>query len=193
MTLPPEFKSLYRLARRTSASAVIHHKSATLALRHLWRRPFENAASVLKQSEASPAREDLRLWLDNFHKRVDNTLYLLHNSSLTRGLPHNVTKTIAGTLYHHVRALSEPHLPKWDPQALDHKPPISRQEATKLSDKQRLNSLGERALRACGRVVRMAEGRDQILLGTVKAKARIAGGKKGRGTSVRMWGPGFHN
>lgn len=76
VSLPREFKSLYRLFLRTVSAAVLHHPQATRNLRRLWRPIFDAGAYVTKKYEKPvgkrsivPQHPFLGQWLKQWEQR----------------------------------------------------------------------------------------------------------------------------
>jgi hypothetical protein len=103
---------------------------------------------------------------------VDNTLSLLYTSAASRGLPHDVVRNLASLQRRHVtwEKYNRP-AEVWNPKL----PPSEYQiKASKASTMQSGggNKLDEKAWNALNEVVRMAEGRNGLILGRVKNKQR---------------------
>ncbi|KAG7453079.1 uncharacterized protein BT62DRAFT_925620 [Guyanagaster necrorhizus] len=204
--LPASFTSLYRLFLRTTSASVLHHPLATRNLRNLWRSTFHDAAKVIHHLHHEPPpppaiKEELESWLSIWNNRgtyacppppqvpytipqskperraVDNTLALLHNSSHTRGLSHQLTRNLALLVHHEYRRVSEIKYPVWNPQLpADSKeyqirvlPAKSRTETKRDA----MKAISDRALSAVSKAVRMAEGRDGVVLGSVAVKGKL--------------------
>ena len=99
---------------------------------------------------------------------VDNTLSLLYNSALSRGLPHKLTRnlhTLSNGRKGWLRSAYERPSAPWRPGGSQaHVRPKKHQ-----SDQ---NESGEFAWNMVGEVVRMAEGRDQLILGHAPQRQR---------------------
>ncbi|KAF9036943.1 hypothetical protein BDZ89DRAFT_451056 [Hymenopellis radicata] len=178
--LPATFTSLYRLALRTSSAAVLHTSYAVKPLRRIWRTPFENAARVIHKLEKNPSPEikaDLQVWLTTWERR--GTLALLYNSSQSRGLPHDVTRNLVSMMRFYVSDTSTNRLPSWKPDlavnAPEYKIQIPKMAPTKRREFEQLShqlAVGN-AFVAMNKVVRMAEGRDGLVLGTAKLQRKV--------------------
>ncbi|KAK7472271.1 hypothetical protein VKT23_000392 [Stygiomarasmius scandens] len=178
-SLPASFTSLYRLFLRSTSTSVLHHKLARRNLRNLWRPTFVDAAKVIKQLQnpatSSTNRDHLKAWLEVWQQRTDNVLALLYSSSLSRGLPHQVTRNLNLIVYtEHVRALYK-RLPAWKPQLDPNAPeyqvkPPSRKQLNREEKERRYKRMEDMARNTLGQVARMAEGRDKISLGRVQLK-----------------------
>ncbi|KAF8661484.1 hypothetical protein AX16_001321 [Volvariella volvacea WC 439] len=191
--LPQSFRSLYRLHLRTISAAVLHHRSARNNLRTLWRGKFDEAAGVYSRLvalsgsenqnegpsttrvEREREREKCEKWLTEWNKRMDNTLSLLYTSSQSRGLPHKLTRNLhllkfytnadAKMRQRQVRRQWNPHLP---PDSSQYKPqPLSRKEQNKIERTKRWMEFDDRVWKDVEEVVRMAEGRDRLVLGKI--------------------------
>ncbi|SJL04784.1 uncharacterized protein ARMOST_08154 [Armillaria ostoyae] len=179
--LPASFTSLYRLFLRTSSASVLHHTLASRNLRHLWRSTFHDAAKVIHHLQREPplppaVKEELESWLSIWNDRVDNTLALLHNSSHTRGLSHQLTRNLALLVHHEYRRVSEIKYPVWNPQLpADSKEYQIRVPAKSRTETRRdaMKTISDRALSAVSKAVRMAEGRDGIILGSMAVKGKL--------------------
>jgi hypothetical protein len=145
-----------------------------------------------QQNLSNGERRHLNDWLDEFDKRgecevsfsedgdaimhvftVDKTLSVLYNCSQSRGLPHDIVSRITSLpSYNHGTLRKKKH--KWDPRL----PPDSEKYQVKQSSlpiraraskKQRQEETNERvkqhSLNALNCVMRMAEGREDLLLG----------------------------
>ena len=103
---------------------------------------------------------------------VDNTLRLLYNSAVSRGLAHDLTKNLSFLVYRHDKWWTERYFtplgPPWNP----HRPPdpidVSSPKAQKKGDRRRRwREMDDRAWDAISEVVQMAEGRHGVSLGKV--------------------------
>ncbi|KAK0227878.1 hypothetical protein IW262DRAFT_1455068 [Armillaria fumosa] len=179
--LPASFTSLYRLFLRTTSTSVLHHALATRNLRHLWRSSFHDAAKVIHNLQREPPpplaiKEELESWLSIWNSRVDNTLALLYNSSHTRGLSHQLTRNLALLVHHEYQRVSEIKYPTWNPQLpADSKEYQIRAPAKSRTETRRdaMKAISDRALSAVSKAVRMAEGRDGIVLGSMAVKGKL--------------------
>ncbi|EUC62544.1 hypothetical protein RSOL_423190 [Rhizoctonia solani AG-3 Rhs1AP] len=153
-SLNPEVRSLYRIFLRATSASVLHHSNATSCLRTRYRPVFEHYVG-LYQSQATKA-DVIREW----DERIDNTLSLLQNSAVSRGLPHKVTRSLSQLV--HSRFMEQKHVlhPKYDPNRSATKPP-SLSPATMLSDE--LHRMLEET-------TRLAEGTTGLVLGSTPAK-----------------------
>lgn len=91
---------------------------------------------------------------------MDNTLSLLYNSAISRGLAHKLTRnlpTISHRRNESLRFASEKHSGRWRPSG----EPVHTQPQQRQND---YNEAGELAWNLVGEVVRMAEGRDHLIL-----------------------------
>ncbi|KAJ7125377.1 hypothetical protein C8R44DRAFT_619110 [Mycena epipterygia] len=173
--LPPSFTSLYRLFLRTSAASVLHQPRATKRLRKLWRPAFDDAARVTTRLQTEPLsaanRNDLEIWLQTWHHRVDNTLAVLYTSSKTRGLSHRLTRNLGLLVQaeqHRInmqKALQwKPNLPTVSEQYLPgfQNPETKRVKVRELEDAHTWDALEE--------VIRMAEGRNELSFGKISLR-----------------------
>ena len=130
--------------------------------------------------EGAKAAAQAKDWLEKWEKRstwinqhcelsfyelntatVDNTLLLLYNSAVSRGLAHKLTRNLA-TLSSLRKAwlcsaYERPGAP-WNPTG-------KQMHARTKKSRDRKNELGESAWNMVREVVRMAEGRDRLVLG----------------------------
>ncbi|KAF9446137.1 hypothetical protein P691DRAFT_794941 [Macrolepiota fuliginosa MF-IS2] len=187
--LPLDFRSFYRLFRRSCSAAVLHHRPTTIALRNMYRPTFRRVGWIhmrIRQeaSENPEMATKQRAWIDVWNKRMDNTLSLLYNSSHTRGLPHQLTKFVTYFTYTERRLHAErknagltwnPHLPPDSPQYQPQ--PLKPGKATKRAKEERMKMFTEQALGPLREVIRMAEGRDEISFGNFKKYTRARGRK----------------
>ncbi|KAJ7033407.1 hypothetical protein C8F04DRAFT_957651 [Mycena alexandri] len=173
--LPSHFTSLYRLFLRTSSASVLHQRKASPTVRKLWRPAFEDAAKVtteLQSTSLSPVRRyDLELWLQTWHRRIDNTLALLYTSSKSRGLAHQLTRNLAHLAHSEQGRINAQRRPEWKPDlpvgSLEYKPFFVDHHRSQVQQEQAEASHTWDALEE---VVRMAEGRHELSLGKVLIK-----------------------
>lgn len=176
--LPPAFTSLYRLFIRSTSTAVLDDPRSTKVLRSLYRPCFQQAAVVIRKlqhSGDSPANEQerLRSWLTIWQNRVDHTLAFLSNASLRRGLPHKVTRNLGKV----VHSLEQSHRlgptrrvgKAWDPK---HPTVLRDQIESMLPDNPLLKqrTFQDEVLGTMGEVIRLAEGRSDVLLGRINSR-----------------------
>jgi hypothetical protein len=94
---------------------------------------------------------------------VDNTLSLLYNSATSRGLAHKLTRNLHA-LSHRRKDWSHSAYERtgapWRPTGEPMQPKLRKRQTDR-------NESGELAWNMVGEVVRMAEGRDQLMLGRV--------------------------
>ncbi|KAJ7682478.1 hypothetical protein DFH06DRAFT_971813 [Mycena polygramma] len=170
MSLPSSFASLYRLVLRTTSASVLNQNKATKSLRKLWRPAFEDAARTTTQLQASSLstahRNGLEVWLQNWHRRIDNTLALLYTSSKTRGLSHRLTRNLALLIRGEQSRINRSKLPQWRPRL-----PFGVAEYQPFFEDPNIAAARKReaevgfAWNALEEVVRMAEGRNELCLG----------------------------
>lgn len=99
---------------------------------------------------------------------MDNTLLLLYNSAVSRGLAHKLTRNLHVLFTRRkdwLRSTYERHSVSWRPTG---------EQVHAKPKKVRINKIesGESAWNMVGEVVRMAEGRDQLVLGRVPPRRR---------------------
>ncbi|KIM36735.1 hypothetical protein M413DRAFT_448876 [Hebeloma cylindrosporum] len=175
--LPANFRSLYRLFLRTTSAAVLHHPGATKNLRLRWRPLFTETAKVTKEiegsaSDTSPELRDARLaWLKECHTRVDNTLRLLYTASLSRGIPHQLTRNLGyltGNERKRVISTAFSTMKKWKPQeSYPLTPnPLTAKEIKSATSKKNEEAFKRNASGAVAEVVRMAEAAGKLTLGS---------------------------
>ncbi|KAH8110458.1 hypothetical protein DFH11DRAFT_1514227 [Phellopilus nigrolimitatus] len=182
ITLPPEFTSLYRLFLRGTSASVLHHGPATRGLRRLYRPSFEAAAQSMKRIQAREIdpieKEKIRIWLGEFDERINNTLAFLHNSSLSRGLAHRLIYRLSFLQrsnygwsmkrYLYPSGTWNPQLP---PDSEVYKIRVQREgsrEANKERKKMAQQNIDDSAWGALEEVVKMAEGRDGLVMGMLR-------------------------
>lgn len=94
---------------------------------------------------------------------VDNTLSLLYTSAVSRGITHKLTRNLHALSHRRQdwlrSAYDRPSAP-WKPTGEPVHPKPNRRHADRYES-------GELAWNIVGEVVRMAEGRDQLMLGRV--------------------------
>ncbi|TDL22989.1 hypothetical protein BD410DRAFT_721915 [Rickenella mellea] len=184
--LPAEFTSLYRIFLRGARVSVLNHGSRTRALRKLFRPTFEAAVGNMKRldhlgPEQATERLELEAWLNTFNERVDKTLSLFHVSAISRGLPHKITKQLSYLSLTHTSGWAQRrHFPprRWNPQlppdSPEYKPPkfptIRVQNRERKAAQQ--HDIDDRGWSALSEVIRMAEGRDGLLLGRIRVTRR---------------------
>jgi hypothetical protein len=192
--LPPSFTSLYRLFLRTSSAAVLHHPAAKIALRKSWRPIFEGAVLVIRKLQNAPTlntseQEAMEGWLIKWEGRsmlqnnilfsnltiaaVDNTLSLLYTSASSRGLPHDLTRNLASLQRRHIAwSKSKYNRPAsaWDPKLPPSKYQVKTKPRVTITNNEDGIKVEEKAWNALGEVVRMAEGRDMLVLGRANWK-----------------------
>lgn len=98
----------------------------------------------------------------------------MYNSSQTRGLSHQLTRNLTLLLDLHINDISPSRLKAWDSQQAEYlikppSPPSKKRDVELLV----LENAKGHAFGALNRVVRMAEARDGLVLGTAKPKRRI--------------------
>ncbi|KAJ7251143.1 hypothetical protein B0H12DRAFT_1018698 [Mycena haematopus] len=175
MPLPSDFTGLYRLFLRTSSASVLHQNKSTKALRRLWRPAFEDAARVTNRlqdnSLSASRRNELEVWLQTWHLRIDNTLALLYTSCKTRGLSHRLTRNIAGLIRREQQRLDTMKLPEWKPtlaaDAVEYQPFHAAKQRAAV---EQLQDEAAVAWNALEEVVRLAEGRSELSLGKIALK-----------------------
>ena len=199
--LPTNFKSLYRLFLRTTSAAVLHHPGATKNLRLRWRPLFTEAAKVTKvvegsASDTSPDIRDAQIaWLKEWHTRggypllhgpfhvgrhaaksgslisVDNTLKLLYTASLSRGIPHQLTRNLAfltGNERQRVISTTISAMTKWKPQVsypMTPNPPTAK-EIKSANLKKEEEAFKRNGAGALAEVIRMAGATGKLTLGS---------------------------
>ncbi|KAL0955657.1 hypothetical protein HGRIS_001884 [Hohenbuehelia grisea] len=171
--LPSALTSLYRLFLRTASTSVLHHRGATRNLRKLWRPTFVSAVQVIRQLEqaelGAARRAELEKWYATWDQRMDNTLALLCSSSLSRGLPHRLTRNLALLILGQHQRLSAQPVLRWKPELIGVPTTISKKEEKQA----RWDEWDENAWAALGEVVSMAEARQKISLGRVTVRGSL--------------------
>lgn len=184
-SLPTEFRSLYRLFLRANSAVVLHHSPSKTQVRRLWRPVFDEAAFKIHRLHhpdiCSSERMNIVRWLYIWHKRVDHTLSLLATAAVSRGLAHKITRNLKWLRRNHVlwvEKLYYSHKPFWRPQlprtSAQYQPyslpaPGTRPDHT-LRRNRKLRLFDEQCSNAVGEVVKMAEGRHDIILGRLRLK-----------------------
>ncbi|KAJ7672073.1 hypothetical protein B0H17DRAFT_184091 [Mycena rosella] len=167
--LPSSFTSLYRLFLRTSTAAVLHQPRAAKNIRKLWRPTFDDGACVTAQLQAASLsavqRSDLEIWLKTWHARVDNTLAMLYTSSKTHGLSHRLTRNLGLLVRAEQHRINRRRLPEWKAN-----PPANYNPERDLQLESKKQLEEAHAWDAIEEVVRMAEGRNEIVLGRISLK-----------------------
>ncbi|KAJ7099358.1 hypothetical protein B0H15DRAFT_543879 [Mycena belliarum] len=173
--LPADFTSFYRLFLRTSSASVLHQPRAVKSLRKLWRPTFDDAARTtarLQTDELSALdRSDMETWLKIWHRRMDNTLAMLYTSSKTRGLSHRLTRNLALLLRGEQVRINGRRVLNWKPElpasAAQYQSTYLNPEIIAEQKRQAEQAHGWDALEE---VIRMAEGRNELLLGRISLK-----------------------
>ncbi|KAJ6590171.1 hypothetical protein DFH09DRAFT_222856 [Mycena vulgaris] len=173
--LPSSFTSLYRLFLRTSAASVIHQPKATKSLRKLWRPAFNDAARVTTQLQAKSLsavdRNDLEIWLQTWHLRIDNTLALLYTSCKTRGLSHLLTRNLALLVRGEQGRINQRRIREWKPKLAANASEYDTAFPAKELIAERKKELEDaHAWDALEEVVRLAEGRNELAFGRISLK-----------------------
>ncbi|KAJ6631393.1 hypothetical protein B0H10DRAFT_1772943 [Mycena sp. CBHHK59/15] len=173
--LPPTFTSLYRLFLRTSSASVLHHRTTTSNLRKLWRPSFEDAARVTVRlqsySLSAVKRNELEIWLQTWHYRIDNTLAMLYTSCKTRGLSHQLSRNLGLLVRAEQARVNLEKLPVWKAKLSAGAPEYQsdfRDPHLKGARKRYLDRA--HAWDAIEEVVRMAEGAHGFSLGRMALK-----------------------
>ncbi|KAG2127229.1 hypothetical protein DEU56DRAFT_531178 [Suillus clintonianus] len=184
-SLSAEFRSLYRLFLRANSAVVLHHSPSKIQVRRLWRPVFDEAALKIHrlqhQDVHPPERTHIVQWLYTWHKRVDHTLSLLATAAISRGIAHNITRNLRWLRQNHVvwvEKLYYSHKSFWKPQL----PPTSAQyqrysiptpgskPGHVLGKNRKMRLFDEQCSNAIGEVVKMAEGRHNVILGRLRLK-----------------------
>ncbi|KAF8312209.1 hypothetical protein DL93DRAFT_1325060 [Clavulina sp. PMI_390] len=185
MSLPPSFRSLYRITLRALSASVAHHRAAARNMRRLYRPTFDQAAAV----HMSPASMERASWLAEFDKRMDNTIAFLIVSATVNSTAHKVTQSSALQLHaqlassHSSSSSSSSSLPspssspllnegpviKWDPLNPSHAADLAaKRAARRAKTSERKKRIADAAVRnewAVREVRSMAEGMGGIVLG----------------------------
>ncbi|KAI0821179.1 hypothetical protein BC629DRAFT_1587483 [Irpex lacteus] len=174
--LPADFKSVYRLFLRASASATLHSGRGTRTLRQHWRPVFEEAAIKLCKLYDPSCQEEhpqLRGWMHDWDRKIDNTLSLLYNSSHNRGLANRLTRNLS-LLHVNVNrtptAHWKPNGPPDDPRYQVPEP--AKSEKPKAAVQRRRDDLEKQTWNALGEVIRMAENTNEVSLGRIVKNLR---------------------
>ncbi|CAE6466516.1 unnamed protein product [Rhizoctonia solani] len=156
-SLSPEVRSLYRIFLRATSASVLHHSTATRCLRTRYRPVFEHYVG-LHQAQATKKR--LAGVIREWDERMDNTLSLLQNSAVSRGLPHKLTRSLSQLV--HSRFLEHEHTlhPKYDPN----------RGATKPQPPTPTALLSDELHRMLEETTRLAEGTAGLVLGSTRTK-----------------------
>lgn len=99
---------------------------------------------------------------------VDNTLSLLYTSAISRGLAHKLTQNLHALSHHRRKWLYsayERHNAPWKPTGEPVHPVPKKRQAERYES-------AELAWNIVGEAVRMAEGRDQVMLGRAPPRQR---------------------
>ncbi|TFK25676.1 hypothetical protein FA15DRAFT_556604, partial [Coprinopsis marcescibilis] len=173
--LPASFRSLYRLLLRSCSASVLHHPTATKRLRLLYRPVFDAASGMMhkyRQNESSPEeRARIANWLDTWNTRMDGTVDLLYNSSLSRGQAHQITRNLGHVVYSESKrqARLESTYPVWDATAAP-TPAQTAKAYARLQKKKDEDSIVNQALGAWAEIIHLAEARDNLSLGRLILK-----------------------
>lgn len=201
--LPPKFTSLYRLFLRAISASTLHNGPATRRIRRLYKPNFEAAARNirhLENMEAGTAESvQIQKWLDTFDQRskkivssamktsdliyvfaltVNNTLEMLHTSSYSRGLAHQLFRSLAFLSRFQYSWSYERYLrpasywnPKLPPNSPEYKPQDlmeGSRKSNKEKNRMQMQKIKDKTWNAFGEVINMAEGRDGVIMGRVK-------------------------
>ncbi|KAJ8503352.1 hypothetical protein ONZ45_g10935 [Pleurotus djamor] len=172
MSGPSSFKSAYRLLLRACSASVLHHRGATRNLRKLYRPTFDEAVEVIKEIQTNPPphrQQKLEEWLNHWNKTIDNTLLMLYNSSISRGIPHQVTRNLALLALGQRQRLTSQSYKRWVPPSRQQPPPKQSKEKKRVQ----WESMDENAWSALSHTIKMAEGRQGLCLGKVTVKGKI--------------------
>ncbi|ELU42141.1 hypothetical protein AG1IA_03833 [Rhizoctonia solani AG-1 IA] len=155
--LSPAIRSLYRIFLRATSASVLHHSSATRCLRTRYRPIFEHYVR-LHQDQAT--NNTIGNVLQEWDERIDNTLRLLHNSAVLRGLPHKITRSMSQLV--HSRFLEQKHTshPKYDPE----------RNATKSAPCSPIDELSGELHLMLEETTQLAEGTTRLVLGSTPTK-----------------------
>ncbi|KAI0688458.1 hypothetical protein BC835DRAFT_1284607 [Cytidiella melzeri] len=171
-SLPADFKSVYRLFLRATASATLHSPRGTRHLRRQWKPFFQEAAikhRKLHDSNHEAEHQSLCAWLNEWDRTVDNTMLLLYNSSHSRGLASRLTRNLS--LLHRIIDTKRPEVlwkPQLSPDSSEYQIPKSLTTNTpKQAFARKGEELSRQSWNAIGEVVRMAEGTGQLSLGRI--------------------------
>ncbi|KAG2073346.1 hypothetical protein BDR04DRAFT_1095274 [Suillus decipiens] len=184
-TLLADFRSLYRLFLRTNSAVVLHHSPSKTQILRLWRPVFDEAALQIHRLQHHDVRssehKQIVRWLHIWHRRVDHTLSLLATAAVSRGLAHKITRNLKWLRQNHVlwvEKLYYSHKPFWRSQlpqtSAKYQPyslptPGSRPDHI-LRKNREMRIFDEQCSNAIGEVVKMAEGRHEIILGRLRLK-----------------------
>ena len=118
---------------------------------------------------------------------MDNTLSLLYNSAISKGLPHRLTRNLSFLLLKHniwwsqrIFASNKHWNPSLPPDSPAYRPPTPAEQSKQQKKEEKLRpwkELDESAWGALGQVVRLAEGRHDISLGTIVSR-RMSRGRR---------------
>ncbi|KAI0343482.1 hypothetical protein BDW22DRAFT_1328209 [Trametopsis cervina] len=168
-TLPADFKSVYRLFLRATSSATLHSTRSTKLLRRHWKPFFQEAAITITKLQDPACAADhprlqhrMRIW----EQRADNTVSMLYNASVSRGLTSRLSRNIC-LLYDN---LPSRYVPPWKPDLDPGSPQYQIPEgdgrnSTKAQMTRRREHIEEQKWNALGEVVRMAEGTARLSVG----------------------------
>lgn len=179
---PSTITQLYRLVLRYAAASVLYSKPASQNLKRLYRPEFDIwMGRVQRASKTERLVHDRAEW-EEFARRVQKTLNLLHRSSTTRDVTHKLTSNLADMQYHMDPVASvaartsrsgTPSVPMSRPEFLPGKARNRSSEVDKLH-----------AWDAFAELVGMAEGSSGVLLGKLRPKSPAPSEGKRR-TAVR--------
>ncbi|KAF7428891.1 hypothetical protein PC9H_008123 [Pleurotus ostreatus] len=173
MDSPSSLKSVYRLVLRACSTAVLHHRGATRNLRNLYRPIFRSAGAVIQEIQSceprSPRRQKLEAWFTEWNKQIDNTLSFLYNSSVSRGLPHQITRNLGLLVLGQQQRLNSQRILPWKPNAPQPEP----MKAGKVAQHARWEAMEENAWAALSHTIKMAEARQGLTFGKVAVRGKI--------------------
>ncbi|KAI0087100.1 hypothetical protein BDY19DRAFT_893492 [Irpex rosettiformis] len=169
--LSAEFKSVYRLFLRGTASATPQSTRSTKILRRHWRPIFEEAAmkmTRLNDPNCHAEHAELSTWMRVWDKKLDNILSILYTSSHSHGLANRLTRNLS-LLYTNIDSKPTGH---WKPQYAPDDPryripePVQFEKA-KVALQRRRGELEKQSWNALGEAIRMAESTNEISLGRI--------------------------
>lgn len=112
---------------------------------------------------------------------MDNTLSLLYTSSQSRGLPHKITKNLSYLVSSYGELLSRERYEVWNPNlppndlAYDAmvSTPAKLRESKARGKAEMRKVMDRKGWAALAEVIKLAEGRDGILLGRITEKRKF--------------------
>lgn len=127
-------------------------------------KPFTMAGCVASSRYVTFSRPVQFLKVYRVRISVDNTLSVLANSSASRGLPHNVTRNLTSVMRTASVSRSRRRF-RWNPKLEATSKAYQPKSLASLQKDIEMQTFNDEAFGAFGEIIKMAEGRHEILLG----------------------------